>query len=44
MHRWENNNKIDLQEEEWGMVWIDAGQNRDRWRVLDNMTLNLWVP
>ena len=29
--RWEDNNKIDVQEVEWGgMVWIDLAQDRTR--------------
>ena len=27
-----------------GMEWIDLAQNRDRWQVLVNMVMNLWVP
>jgi hypothetical protein len=26
------------------MDWIDLAQNRDRWRVLVNTVMNLWVP
>jgi len=30
--RWDNNNKMDLQEVEWGgMDWIDLTQDRVRW-------------
>jgi hypothetical protein len=30
--KWEDNNKMDLQEVGWGsMNWIDLAQNRDRW-------------
>jgi hypothetical protein len=44
-HRWEENIKMDLQELEWaGMDWIDQAQNRDRWQVLVNVIVNLWVP
>jgi len=42
--RWEDNIKMDLQEEGWAMVWIGAVQNRDRWRALNNMAMNLRVP
>jgi hypothetical protein len=24
--------------------WIDMAQDRDQWRALVNMVLNLWVP
>jgi hypothetical protein len=31
-HSWEDNIKIDLQEEGWGgMDWLDLAQERDRW-------------
>ena len=33
--RWEDNIKMDLQEEGcWGVDWIDLAQDRDRWRAL----------
>jgi hypothetical protein len=36
---------IDLREIGWdGMNWIDMGQDRDQWRALVNMVMNLWVP
>jgi hypothetical protein len=44
--RWEDNNKIDLQEVGLGgggMDWIDMAQDRDRWRALVNAVMNLWV-
>jgi hypothetical protein len=28
----------------WGMDWIDVVQDRDRWRVLVNVVINLRVP
>ena len=24
--------------------WVDSTQDRDYWRVLVNVTLNLWIP
>ena len=39
-----NNIKIDIREVGWGMGGIDLAQQRDRWRVLVNMILNLRVP
>jgi hypothetical protein len=26
------------------MDWIDLAQDRDQWRILLNMVMNLWVP
>jgi hypothetical protein len=35
---------MDLREIGWGgMDWIDVVQDRDQWRVLVNMVMNLWV-
>jgi hypothetical protein len=37
--------KMDLREIGWdGMDWIDLAQDRDQWRVLVNMVMNLRVP
>ena len=37
--------KMDLQEVGFGgMDWIDLAQNRDRWRTLVNVVMNLRVP
>jgi hypothetical protein len=37
--------KIDLREiGSDGMDWIDVAQNRDQWRALVNMVMNLRVP
>jgi hypothetical protein len=43
--RWEDNIKMDLQEVGWGdMDWIDMAQDRDRWRALVSVVMNLRVP
>ena len=45
LHRWEDNIKMDLQEVECGgMDWIKLAQDRDRWRALVNVVMNLQVP
>jgi hypothetical protein len=42
--RWEDNNKMDLQEVGWDKDWIDLAQDRDRWRFVVNAVINLRVP
>jgi hypothetical protein len=43
--RWEDNIKMDLREMGFGDVdWIHLAQDRDRWRALVNMVMNLRVP
>jgi hypothetical protein len=43
--RWVDNVRMDLGEVGWGDVdWIDLAQNRNRWRALVNLVLNLRVP
>jgi hypothetical protein len=43
--RWEDNIKMDFQAMEFGeMDWIDLAQDRDRWRELVNVVMNLRVP
>jgi hypothetical protein len=40
-----NNNKMDLREIGWDCIdWIDVAQDRDQWRALVNMLINLQVP
>jgi len=42
--RWEDNNKMDLQEVRCrGMDWIELAQNRDTWRAFVNAVMNLGV-
>jgi hypothetical protein len=44
-HRWLDNIKINFREIGWdGMDWIDLAQDRDQWRNLVNMAMNLRVP
>jgi hypothetical protein len=44
-HRWVDNIKMDLRQIGWGaMDWIDLAQNRDQWRALVNIVMNLKVP
>jgi len=41
----EDNIKMDLQEvERGGMDWIDLVRDRERWRALVNVAMNLRVP
>jgi len=43
--KWEDNFKMDLREMGCGgMDWIDVAQDRDRWRALMNVVMNLRVP
>jgi len=43
--RWEDNIKMDLQEVGCGgMDWIELAQERDRWRALVNVVMNLRLP
>jgi hypothetical protein len=42
--RWVDNIKMDLREIGWdGVDWIDSAEDRNRWRALVNMVLNLRV-
>jgi hypothetical protein len=44
-HRFVNNIRMDLGEVGWGGVdWIGLAQDRNRWRALVNLVLNLQVP
>jgi hypothetical protein len=43
--RWEDNIKMDLREIGLGDVdWIHLAQDRDSWRALVDMVMNLWIP
>jgi len=42
--RWEDNIKMDLLEVGGGGDWMELAQDRDRWRALVNMVMNLRVP
>jgi hypothetical protein len=43
--RWLDNIRMDFVEVGWGDVdWIGLAQDRDRWRALVNLVLNLRVP
>jgi hypothetical protein len=42
--RWVGNIKMDLREIGWGGIdWIDLAHDRDQWRALVNMVMNLWA-
>jgi len=44
-HRWVDNIRMDLQEVGCGyMDWIGRAQDRDRWRTLVSVVMNLLVP
>ena len=44
-YRWEDNIKMDLQEVRRGCGdWMKLAQDRDRWRALVSMVMNLRVP
>jgi len=44
-HRWEDNNKMDLQEVGFrDMDWLDMAQDRYRWLALVNAVMNFLVP
>jgi hypothetical protein len=43
--RWEDNINMDLREIGWGGInWIHLAQDRDQWRALVNMVMNIRVP
>jgi hypothetical protein len=46
LRRWEDNIKMDLQEDGGGGCgnWMELAQDRDRWRALVGKVRNFWVP
>jgi len=42
--RWEDNIKMDLREVGGSGDWMELALDRDRWRALVNMLMNLRVP
>jgi hypothetical protein len=43
--RWMDNIKMDFRETGWGgMGWTELAQDRDQWKALVNVVINLWVP
>jgi hypothetical protein len=43
--RWVDNIRMDLRKIGWdGVDWIEMSQDRDKWRALVNMVLDLRVP
>jgi hypothetical protein len=43
MCRWEDNIKMDLQEKDGTVDWIDLAEDRDRWRAVVSAVMNLFV-
>jgi hypothetical protein len=42
--RWVDNINIELVERGWdGVDWIGLAQDTDKWKVLVNVAMNLWV-
>jgi PAS domain-containing protein len=43
--RWVDKTKMDLREVRWSSIdWIDVAQDRDQWRALVKMVMNIRVP
>jgi hypothetical protein len=44
-HRWMDNIKINLRKLGWGGAdWIGLAQDRDKWRAIMTLAMNLWFP
>jgi hypothetical protein len=44
-YRWEDNIRMNLREVGWeGVDWMHLVHDRDKWKTLVNMVMNLWVP
>jgi hypothetical protein len=43
-HRWEDNIKVYIHKELWGMYWVDLALNTNRWHALVNAVMKLRVP
>ena len=43
-HKWEETIKMNLEEVGSDMDWIDRAQDRDKWRALVNVVMNICVP
>jgi hypothetical protein len=44
-HRWNENIRMDLKEIGINTSnWVDLAEDKDYWRALVNVALNLWVP
>jgi hypothetical protein len=43
-YKWEDNIKMDFREVGWGMNWVDLAEDRDRWRAVVNVVMNLREP
>jgi hypothetical protein len=42
--RWDDNIKFGFQEVGfWDRNWIDLAQDKDRWRAILNVVMNIWV-
>jgi len=43
-HTWEDNSSMDIRGTELGVDWIYVAQDKDQWRLLVNMAMNLRFP
>jgi hypothetical protein len=43
--KWVDTIRMDLRKVDWGDVdWIGLAKDKNRWRALVNVVMNLWVP